>query len=138
MQQEINMSTHVSCSHIVLDLPTKGNSIDNFAGILNRYLQNLTLQQKFVIRVTLPGDDQKAERIFERYLALKHLTEHSVFLSVLLVLEADLPDRRIIDRFYGEKLYGVQLAVSAFINNQKGHPVLSKAHQAVVKQFMRI
>ena len=88
--------------------------------------------------MTLPGDDQKAERIFERYLTLKHLTEHSVFLSVLLVLEADLPDRRIIDRFYGEKLYGVQLPVSAFINNQKGHPVLSKAHQAVVKQFMRI
>ena len=101
------MCTHVSCSEIVLDLPMKGNSIDNFAGILNRYLANLTQQQKFVIRVTLPGDDEKAERVFERYLALKHLCEHSVFLSVMLVLGSDLPDRKIVDRFFGEKLYAV-------------------------------
>lgn len=91
-----------------------------------------------MIRVTLPGDDVRAEKAYERYLALKHLTEHSVFLSVMIVLEADLPDRRIIDRFFGEKIYAVQIPVSAFINNQKGHPVLSKAHQGICKQFMRI
>ena len=114
--------------HIVLDLPMKGERIDNFAGILNRYLQNLTLQQKFVIRLTLPGDDAAAERVYQRYLELKHLTEHSVFLSVMLVLGADLPDRKIIDRFFGEKLYAVQLATSSFLSNQKGYPVLSKVH----------
>ena len=38
LNQEINMCTHVSVSHIVVDLPIKGLRIDNFAGILNRYL----------------------------------------------------------------------------------------------------
>ena len=56
----------------------------------------------------------------------------------MLVLSADLPDRRIVDRFFGEKLYAVQLATNAFVSNQKGYPVLLKAHQAVCKQFMRI
>ena len=111
------MCTHVSCSHIVVDLPSKGSSIDNFAGIINRYLQNLTLQQKFVIRITLPSNDAAAERIYQRWLELKHLVEHSVFLSVMLVLGADLPDRRIMDRFFGEKLFAVQLATNAFVSN---------------------
>ena len=138
MQQEINMCTHVSCAHIVVDLPMKGSCIDNFAGILNRYLANLTLQQKFVIRVTIPGDDQQAEKVYQRYLELKHLVEHSVYLSVMIVLGSDLPNRKIIDRFFGEKLFAVQLATRSFISNQKGYPVLSKVHQEICKQFMKV
>lgn len=138
LQQEINLCTHVSCSHIVLDLPMKGNSIDNFAGILNRYLQNLTLQQKFVIRLIVPGDEAAAEKMYERYLELKHLVEHSIYFSVMLVLGADLPSASFLYRFFGEKIYAVQLPVSAFITNQKGFPVLSKAHQSACKVFMRV
>ena len=43
IQQEISYCTHNSVSHIVLDLPMKGPRLDNFAAILNRYLQDLTL-----------------------------------------------------------------------------------------------
>jgi len=107
LQQEINMCMHVSCSHIVLDLPTKGYSIDNFAAILNRYLQNLTLQQKFVIRLTLPGDEAAAERVYQRYLELKHLVEHSIYLSVMIVIGTDLPSPSLIYRFFGEKVYAI-------------------------------
>ena len=91
----------------MLDMPMKGDRIDNFAAILNRYLSNLTLQQKFVIKLTLPGNDREAERVYARYLELKTLTEHSIYLSVLLVLGSDLPDPKIIMRFFGEKVIGV-------------------------------
>ena len=128
MQQEINLCLHISVSHIVLDLPTKGDRIDNFAAILNRYLSNLTLQQKFVIKLTMPGNDKEAERVYARYLDLKTLTEHSQYLSVLLVLGSDLPDPNILMRFFGEKVIGVQLSVNTFINNKKGFPVLSEPH----------
>ncbi len=70
-----------------------------------------------MIRLTLPGDDAAAERVYQRYLELKHLTEHSVFLSVMICLGADLPDRKIIDRFFGEKIYAVQLSSSTFLTN---------------------
>lgn len=43
MEQEIGFCTHVNVSCIVVDLPIKGDRIDNFASVLNRYLQNLTL-----------------------------------------------------------------------------------------------
>ena len=91
-----------------------------------------------MIRLTIPGDDAAAERVYQRYLELKHLVEHSVFLSVMIVLGSDLPDRRIIDRFFGEKIYAVQLSTNAFLSNAKGFPVLSKVHQQICKQFMRV
>lgn len=91
-----------------------------------------------MIRLTLPADEAAAERVYERYLELKHLVEHSVYLSVMLVLGSDLPSASFLYRFFGEKIYAVQLPASAFISNQKGFPVLSKAHQSACKVFMRV
>lgn len=88
--------------------------------------------------MTLPGDDAGAERVYQRWLELKHLVEHSIYLSVMIVLGSDLPDRKIIDRFFGEKLYAVQLSTSSFLSNQKGQPVLSKAHKVICQEFMKI
>ena len=76
----------------------------------------------------MPGNDKEAERVYARYLDLKTLTEHSQYLSVLLVLGSDLPDPNILMRFFGEKVIGVQLSVNTFINNKKGFPVLSEPH----------
>ena len=56
----------------------------------------------------------------------------------MLVIGTDLPSASLIYRFFGEKVYAIQLSTSTFISNQKGFPVLSKAHQSIVKQFMKI
>ena len=109
-------------------MPTKGERIDNFAAILNRYLRNQTLQQKFVIKLKIPGNDQEAEQVYARFLEFKQLTGHSIYTSVLLVLGADLPDPDIIMRFFSEKVIGIQLSVNIFISNAKGYPVLPKSH----------
>lgn len=85
IDQEIKLATHLSANHILLDLP-QTDKIDNFAAVINRYLQNLTLQQKFIIRIKVPGEEQQAERMYEKWLELKHLCEHSTYLSVMLEL----------------------------------------------------
>ena len=46
----------------------------------------------------------------------------------MIVLGPDLPNRKIIDRFFGERVFAIQLATSTFLSNQKGFPVLSKVH----------
>ena len=48
---------------------------------------------------------------------MKTLTQHSIYISVLLVLDADLPDPEILLRFFGEKVIAIQLSVNTFINN---------------------
>ena len=71
--QEIDFATYLSIEKIVIDLPPieKCKSIDNFARILNKYLDDITVMQKFIINVRLPSDEEEAEKIFERYLELK-------------------------------------------------------------------
>ena len=91
-----------------------------------------------MIKLKIPGDPKAADKVYSRWLELKALTEHSVYLSCLIELGSDLPDPNILMRFFGEKVSGVQLSVNTFISNQKGFPVLSKAHQIMVKQFMKI
>ena len=88
-------------------MPTKGDKIDNFAAILNRYLSNQTLQQKFVIKLIIPADSKAADKVFAKWLELKALTEHSIYLSCLIVLGSDLPDPNILLRFFGEKVTAV-------------------------------
>jgi len=41
-------------------------------------------------------------------------------------------------RFFSEKVFGIQLSVATFISNGKGFPVLSKVHQKLCKEFMKI
>lgn len=60
------------------------------------------------------------------------------FGGVLLELKEDIPDwDHFLHRWTSEKLMGILLDVKLFIYNQKNYPVLSKAHQFAVKEFMK-
>jgi hypothetical protein len=85
----------------------------------------------------MPGDEQAAENLYLRYLELKHLTEHSVYLSVLLAFSEDMPSQDLVMRFFSEKVFGVQISTKSFVSNQKGHAVLPVSHSSVVKEFMK-
>lgn len=50
---------HLAVGYILVDMPeTPSGKIDNFAAVLNRYLANNLVQQKFILRLTLTGDEE--------------------------------------------------------------------------------
>jgi protein arginine N-methyltransferase 5 len=58
--------------------------------------------------------------------------------QVILHLQADLPDYdTFLKRWFGDKVFAIQLDSSAFLQNTKGFPVLSKKHQDACKEFMK-
>ena len=128
---------HLGCRHILLDMP-QSESIDNFAAILNRYLQDPTSHQKFVIRLTIPGDKVKAEQIYSKFIEFKAMTQNSVNVMVCLSIQADLPSESWLMRFYGEKVFAIQVSTNAFISNKKGYPILSETHAKIFKEYMKI
>lgn len=70
--QEINLAMHLSVGYILVDLPnTPSNRIDNFAAVLHRYLANKIVQQKFILRLTLTGDEEEDENTYAKYIFLK-------------------------------------------------------------------
>ncbi|KKZ63968.1 protein arginine N-methyltransferase 5 [[Emmonsia] crescens] len=45
---------------------------------------------------------------------------------------------RLLSRWHSEQVHILTIAGSSFIKNQKGYPVLSKAHQAMISRMMRL
>lgn len=51
--------------------------IFNFARIINKYLEDVTLVQKVIIRLRLSPNAEEAELIYQRYCQFKALCGHS-------------------------------------------------------------
>ena len=90
-----------------------------------------------MVRIRIPGNDEEAELAYSRFLQLKAFCHHSVKLAVVLEFEANLPSQAILDRFWGEAIFAVQVSSDLFVRNSQGFPVLSKRHQQVIKLFMK-
>ena len=63
LTQEIDLAIHLGIERIMITLPDleECESVDNLARILNKYLEEITIMQKFIVKLTIPGDDQEAE-----------------------------------------------------------------------------
>ncbi|PLB47260.1 protein methyltransferase RmtC [Aspergillus steynii IBT 23096] len=59
-------------------------------------------------------------------------------LFIALSLPKHLPPMSVQSRWHSEPVHMLTLDANSFIKNQKGYPVLSKAHQALIARFMRL
>jgi PRMT5 TIM barrel domain len=127
--QEINFAMHLSVNAIVIDMP-QGASIQNFARLIASYTQNVsTSSTKFLLRIDLPGSFADAEAVYSRYMEFKALLGHSGNIQLILVLNEDLPSwEHFNTRWIGERIHSLQFRTEIFVKNQKGFPVLAKAH----------
>lgn len=108
---------HMGATSILIDLPVKGDHLENFASILNRLLSQHFPHLKIILRLTVPSDEHMAEKLFRRYTDFKQLIDGCANVNLLIAMEADIPDENFFLKFSGEKLHGVQLSTSAFISN---------------------
>ena len=73
-----------------------------------------------------------------RWNRFRTLCDSNKKIGVVLVLTADLPSEQEIERWTGEPVRAVVVPTSIFITNKKGFPVLSRAHQNVVRMFLKV
>lgn len=119
--QEMDYALHLGIERVMVDMPDldKCPSIDNFARILNRYLEDITISNRVLLRVRIPGNEQEAESMFERYIQLKTLCNFSTKLSMVLSFSAELPSDEYMSRFFGESVTAIELGSGVFIKNAK-------------------
>ena len=129
--QEIDFAIHLGIEKIVVDLPGLQDcpNIDNLARILNRYLEDVHVVQKFILKITIPPSDAEAEKMYTRFLRFKQLCNHNTNVQAILALQPNLPSEPLLKRFWGEGVFAVQVSSDAFIINQSQYPVLPKALQ---------
>nr|CAB3265173.1 protein arginine N-methyltransferase 5-like [Phallusia mammillata] len=59
-------------------------------------------------------------------------------IGLALEITADLPDELVLKQWLGEPIRSVVLPTSVFLTNKKGFPVLSRAHQFLMMQLLRL
>ncbi|KAK8387035.1 hypothetical protein O3P69_018003 [Scylla paramamosain] len=59
-------------------------------------------------------------------------------IGLTLEISADLPEQCVIDRWLGEPVRSAVLPTSIWLSNKKGFPVLSRAHQQLVKSLVKL
>ena len=73
-----------------------------------------------------------------RWNRFRTLCDSSRKIGVVLELTADLPSEQEIERWTGEPVKALVVPTSIFLTNKKGFPVLSRAHQNVIRRFLKV
>lgn len=80
-------------------------------------------------------EDTELESPWEWWNSFRSLCDYDRKLGVALVISHDLPEPEELERWLGEPVKCLILPTTIFMTNKKGYPVLSKAHQNLVKKF---
>ncbi|KAL4821334.1 PRMT5 arginine-N-methyltransferase-domain-containing protein [Aspergillus spinulosporus] len=70
--------------------------------------------------------------------AIRRTCKYHSRLFVALSLPKHLPPMSVQSRWHSEPVHLFTIHSNTFIKNQKGYPVLGKAHQALISRFMRL
>ncbi|KAL2864662.1 protein arginine N-methyltransferase [Aspergillus lucknowensis] len=70
--------------------------------------------------------------------AIRRACKYHSRLFVALSLPKHLPPICVQSRWHSEPVHLFTITPTTFIQNQKGYPVLSKAHQSLISRFMRL
>eukprot|EP00051_Salpingoeca_urceolata_P020699 m.314126 g.314126 ORF g.314126 m.314126 type:complete len:612 (-) comp19666_c0_seq12:84-1919(-) len=141
---ELSWASHLSLPAIAV--PLHSAACANLAATLNATLCS-PLNSRIWIRVPLTapssgaadGDDTGEEEDTWRWWnTFRLLCKSSTRLSVALDLTANLPSPARLARWLGEPVRSIFIDTSVFLTNSKGYPVLSKAHQALMRSLLKL
>ncbi|KAI8146475.1 PRMT5 arginine-N-methyltransferase-domain-containing protein [Fennellomyces sp. T-0311] len=132
LKQELMWACHLGL-FAVMTPPLPETSISNMARMINHSVSAMTVTQMWV-RVAMDGSN-KAWKQWNRF---RGMAEHNPKISVALELPKELPQNETyLDTWFAEPIKAVIVPADIFISNNKGYPVLPKAHQAFVKKLMQ-
>ncbi|KAL6261469.1 hypothetical protein P5V15_006559 [Pogonomyrmex californicus] len=146
LNQELSLASHFGLSGITFKLKYGINKNVNLARIISDKIANNNCSYQVWIQVPMENPIRQAysyrmedcpaeENPWEWWNAFRIICDYNKRLGVALIVSHDLPEEDEIDRWLGEPVRCLILPTTLFLTNKKGYPVLSKAHQALVKKF---
>jgi protein arginine N-methyltransferase 5 len=122
--------------------PRRTSGIHNYASILNSVLRDSQLQINILLPLREEPDSSNQVRdegsIWQVWNTIQTLTNYHSRLSVALQIPKDLPSKELIMQWFAEPVRVLLCSSDVFLANNKGYPVLSKAHQRLLNSFMKV
>ncbi|XP_014210081.1 protein arginine N-methyltransferase 5 [Copidosoma floridanum] len=154
LYQELALSAHLGLAAITLKLNGNLEKNMNLARILfNKLSTALHCHAQVWVQVPMENprkqaysyrkdknvellmEANKVENTWHWWNQFRTVCDYDRKLNVALIVSHDLPDPQEIDRWVGEPVKCLIIPTTVFISNKKGFPVLSKAHQMMIKKF---
>mmetsp|Transcript_12397 Transcript_12397/g.32793 ORF Transcript_12397/g.32793 Transcript_12397/m.32793 type:complete len:632 (-) Transcript_12397:1161-3056(-) len=141
LAEEVSLASHLSLRAAVLPAPSSIRPVANYA---NALLNAMNYSSGTQVWVTIPigtveTTGAKLEKAvtdsWETWNTIRNLVDSHPNIAVALEVGPHVPPRDMLDRWLAEPVRLVILTTSAFVKNQKGYPVLSKNHQALLKML---
>lgn len=133
LHQELMWAIHLSLPACII--PTPELNCNNYARTINQFVQNLNYLSIWV-RVPLSSgaddDDDVETDPWERWNALRMLTESHNRLFPAIEITANLPSDDVLNRWLGEPIRAAILPTKIFSSNKSGYPTLSRRHQQLI------
>jgi len=122
--------------------PRRPAGIHNYASILNSVLQETQVQISILLPLQEELGDPAATHdegsIWQVWNTIQSLTSYHPRLSVALQLPKVLPSGALIRQWFAEPIRVLLCSAETFLSNNKGYPVLSKAHQRLMNSFLKV
>ncbi|KAH0947236.1 hypothetical protein HN011_006109 [Eciton burchellii] len=148
LNQELSLASHFGLSGVTLKLRNGLNKNINLARVICDKITNVNCVFQVWIQVPMENpikqtyssrpeveDRPVDENPWEWWNVFRMICGYNKKLGIALIVSHDLPESEEIDRWLGEPVRCLILPTTLFVTNKKGYPVLSKAHQALVKKF---
>lgn len=122
--------------------PRRLTGIYNYASVLNSILRDTQVQISIHLPMQEePGDPNSSHdegSVWQVWNTVQTLTNYSARLSVALQIPKQLPSKELIRQWFAEPVRVLVYSSGVFLSNEKGYPVLSKAHQSLLNRFMKV
>ncbi|EZA48205.1 hypothetical protein DMN91_012321 [Ooceraea biroi] len=148
LTQELSLASHFGLSAVTLKLRNAANENINLARIIYDKVSNNNCVFQVWVQVPMENPIRQSysfraseesprvdENPWEWWNTFRAVCDFNKKIGIALIVSHDLPDLEEIDRWLGEPVRCLVLPTTLFLTNKKGYPVLSKAHQAIVKKF---
>ncbi|RZF46140.1 hypothetical protein LSTR_LSTR013098 [Laodelphax striatellus] len=151
LKQELSYACHLSLPAVII--PVNGPNVTNLSRvILSKLVPTTSIQIWIKVPLCDPvkqkkcfyqGEDEESEPTeseandtWHWWNNLRTMTDSNKRVCVCVEVGGDVPaaDGAVMRRWLGEPLRAVLLPTHVFVTNRKGFPVLTKPHQALVRQ----
>jgi len=136
LEKELHWASHLGVYGIMLPAP-KPDTCQLYGASIGRLLLGGTVTTQLMLRVPVLSNPDQVDG-WQTWNKIRLQCDHNPRLHVALELTADLPSsEHELERWYAEPVRAVILPQDIFLNNEKGFPVLSKRHKALIMRFFR-
>ncbi|KAK9451310.1 PRMT5 arginine-N-methyltransferase-domain-containing protein [Limtongia smithiae] len=142
MIAELSYAHFCGITHVVVSGPQRRTATALYAQSIRRAMAAVPFVNILVHMpmAEISGPDGNVDRmsIWDVWNSIRTLCDYSTRLSIALQLPEKLPSQVVISRWFAEPVKLLFISSRIFVENSKGFPVLTKAHQFFLYKFFKL